>query len=244
MSGDLDMPEAHWVATQLAERGIVVVSVDYSLSPYFDFLGTPARHPAPGVRFPVAHDEVVAVFRQVHGGAVEFGIDASNLSLGGASAGANLAAGASLELRDLQGAIPRTVLLAYPAVHVRVPPPSPDLEEALRAVDDSALFPAARLEALVENYVGEQGIATHRYAFPGGHDLHGLPPTLVITSDADSLRPSGEAYAAELAAAGVDVLMVRERGTLHGHLNRPAEAAALRSVERLAAWVHATTLVG
>ena len=32
-AGDLDMPEADWVARSLAERGITVISVDYALAP-------------------------------------------------------------------------------------------------------------------------------------------------------------------------------------------------------------------
>jgi acetyl esterase/lipase len=40
-AGDLDMPEAHAVATALAARGIAVVSVDYRL------VGPGCRYPAP-----------------------------------------------------------------------------------------------------------------------------------------------------------------------------------------------------
>ena len=30
IGGDLDMPEAHWVAVELARRGIPVLSIDYT----------------------------------------------------------------------------------------------------------------------------------------------------------------------------------------------------------------------
>ena len=53
-AGDLDMPEADWVARQIAARGIAVVSVDYSLAPSAGVVG---------VHFPVAADEVASAFR-------------------------------------------------------------------------------------------------------------------------------------------------------------------------------------
>ena len=75
------------------------------------------------------------------------------------------------------------------------------------------------------------------YAFPGGQDPHGLPPTFILNSDVDGLRPSGESFASEIAAAGVDLLLIREDGTRHGHLNEPSTPGAARSVERLIAWL-------
>ena len=46
---------------------------------------------------------------------------------------------------------------------------------------------------------------------------------LVLNAEYDDLRPSGEAFTAALAVAGVDVHQVTARGLLHGFLNQPAE---------------------
>ncbi|WP_120338063.1 alpha/beta hydrolase [Cryobacterium soli] len=238
--GDLDMPEAHWVAQDLAARGITVVSVDYRLAPVSTALtdSEPARD---GVLFPVASEEVAAAVRWALEHAAELGIDSGRLSLGGASAGGDLAAGAALRLRDAGGPQPSSLLLAYPLVHSALPHPAAELAQKIEVLPADARFEPDDVRAMNLNYVGDPAELDNPYAFPGGHDLSGLPPTFVLNSEHDSLRASGQAFAAELALAGVDVAVFREPGTRHGHLNEPANPGALASIGRMAAWLDGST---
>ncbi|WP_394554092.1 alpha/beta hydrolase [Agromyces sp. MMS24-JH15] len=84
--GDLDMPEAHWVARAFAARGVAVVSIDYRL--VRDGANT----------FPAASDDVLAAWTWTLDHADELGLDPARLAIGGASAGANLVTGAVLRM--------------------------------------------------------------------------------------------------------------------------------------------------
>src|SRR4051794_29781441 len=61
--------------------------------------------------------------------------------------------------------------------------------------------------------------------------LAGLPPALLLVDEADVLRDEGEAYAAKLRAAGVEVTTVRYDGTVHDFmlLNSLAGTEAARA---------------
>jgi acetyl esterase/lipase len=77
---------------------------------------------------------------------------------------------------------------------------------------------------------------TDSFAFPGGHALHGFPPTLMINADRDPMRASGDQFAAELLAAGVDVEHHVLPDTRHAFLNRPHLDAFTTAIDLMASW--------
>lgn len=228
--GDLDVPEAHWVSSLLAEAGITVVSAHYRLA-------------EGGVHFPVMSDDVLAAWRWATS-AAHLGVEPGSWHLGGGSAGGNLAASVALQLRDAGGVLPRSSLLVYPVLHDVLPPAPDDLLKRVEGAPGELRFPPEKCREANLNYVGDERLLTHPYAFPARANLVGLPPTLIVPSDLDELRPSGEAYAAALALAGVDVTLVREVGTWHGHLNEFTTAPARRTVNRMIAWLRQADLGG
>lgn len=249
MFGDLDMPEADLVARRLCERGVAVVSVDYTLAP-LDALADlppmeaggdvppPVLSPAPRARFPVASLQIVAAFDWARENAKSLGGDPARVSIGGASAGANLAASAGMRSRDRSADRPASLALVYPVLHNEVPAVDDELAALLAPLPPFLTFPPSSMAAINRNYAGDA--VTEPYVYPAGHDLRGLPATLIINAEADRLRMSGEAFAGELALAGVDTTVVRERGTAHGYLNEVGSAAADRTIDRLATWLAAT----
>jgi acetyl esterase len=246
LGGTLDMPEADEVARRIAESGASVVSVGYSLAPadlLLEVAGTDERLPSreqieaeiaasgPCVRFPVASLQMVAAFDWAVENAKELGADDGRVGLGGASAGGNLTAGAALRLRDRGDRQPSVLLQCYPVLHADLPPADEHLAAALAALPGLS---SESTRSLSLNYVGDPAELANPYAFPGGHDVRGLPSTLIVTAGKDRLRPSAEAFAAELAVAGVDVAIVQERESEHGFLNEVGHPAAVRTIARFA----------
>ncbi len=212
VGGYLDMPESHWVALELASRGIPVLALDYTKC-----LGE--------AHFPVPSDDVLAGWRLALENAHEFfGVGPDAVVLGGASAGGNLAVGVAARLRDGAGTAPAGLVPVYPALHPN-------------SVDPGApLDPASPIGRISENFAGPGGIRDP-YAFPGLGRGEGYPPTLVVVCELDELRPSGEAFAEMVRAAGGAVDVHLEPGAAHGHINEPADPTALPTVEAIVAWI-------
>ncbi|WP_438856127.1 alpha/beta hydrolase [Agromyces sp. M3QZ16-3] len=260
VAGDLDMPEADWVARAFAARGVTVVSIDYRLAV------------DPAGRYPAASDDVLAAWAWTAAHAGELSIDPARIVVGGASAGANLTAGAVLRTLGAAAApdsaggadrfpgaaveaapgpdapsaertpIPAGVFLAYPTLLAVQPAPDAALRAMLDASPVADRFGPARVRDMYEAYLGGPVEDAPLPAVPGlaaPDDLAGFPPVLMVNGEADELRVSGEAFAATLVAAGVPTEVVTEPGTEHGHLNRPDEPAASATVDRVVAWLEA-----
>jgi acetyl esterase len=212
LGGDLDMVEADGVAREICARaGAVVVSVDYRLC-------------HGGITYPVPHDDVVAAIRWVRDRAGDLGVDAGRISVGGASAGANLSAGAVLRLRDDDDWVPAALLSAYPVAHPVLPPASASLTALMAGLPRMLRFLPEDTTFINANFLGGAHSRADGYAMPALAVLEGLCPILVLDAEFDDLRPSGEAFTAALARAGVDVRRVLVRGLPHGFLNQPAGA--------------------
>ena len=69
-------------------------------------------------------------------------------------------------------------------------------------------------------------------------DVSATAPALVITAEYDPLRDEGEAYAAKLRDAGVNVEHLRAAGMVHGFLRMPGVTERSNEViDRIAARV-------
>lgn len=86
------------------------------------------------------------------------------------------------------------------------------------------------------NYVGDAALLRPGYAFPGGADLNGLSPTLILNSRNDRLRQSGDAFADELRAASV-IVDQETVPTIHGFLNSPGRQNYALGVRRMRDWL-------
>jgi acetyl esterase len=182
--------------------GATVVSVDYRLAP---------EHP-----FPAAVDDAVAAVRWVVEQAAELGVDPGRVAVGGDSAGGNLAAVVCQQLVAAGGPRLRFQLLVYPVTDGSMSHPSiEENAEGYFLTKDTMVW-------FVGHYLGSTD-AKDPYVSPlHAESLADLPPALVITAEFDPLRDEGEAYAAALREAGVEVEAVRYDGQIHGFLGLAA----------------------
>lgn len=227
--GSIDQPEADAVARALASRGIPVVTVEYRLAPLplVGRVNTGERHPR--VRFPMPADDVLAVVR------LELDQVPQGVLLGGASAGACLAAATALRVLGL-GTTARLdgVVLGYGFFHARLPR-NAEIQGRVRGRRRVTHAPRM-LDAANLNYAGSRRALADRYAFPGGHDLRGFPAAIMVDADRDAMRASSERFAAELIAAGTEVERHVLPDTRHAFLNRPQLPEFAVAIDQIASW--------
>jgi acetyl esterase len=193
------------------DAGCVVASVDYRL--------------APEAKFPAAAEDSYAALCWVAAHAAELDVDAARISVGGGSAGGNLAAVVALMARDRNGPALVLQVLEIPVTDLTMSQPS------VRENGVGYLLTSEGMAQYVGYYLADPADATNPYASPLlAEDVSGLPPAIVMTAEFDPLRDEGEAYAARLREAGVAVEQTRWEGQIHGSQSMakliPDEAAA------------------
>jgi acetyl esterase len=208
----------------LARRsGVVVVGVDYPLSP---------EH-----RFPVALDQVEDVILWIAEHARELAIDPGRLAVGGDSAGAHLALAAALGLRRRRPGLLRFLLLYYGLYG------STDFPSRRRFGAPAYGLTGENLAFYERCYLGPSGDPTDaRYDLLKA-DLRGLPPSFLGAAALDPLLDDSLALASALEAAGSETRLRVYDGVLHGFLHwsrmvPTADAALTDGAAALAAAFH------
>ncbi len=200
--GDLESHDH--VCRALARRaGAVVISVDYRL--------------APETPFPGPLDDGEAALRWTASHAAELGGDAARIAVGGDSAGANLAAGLALRIRDGGGPRIAQLLLLYPVTDRNFETVS------YREFASGFGLSRANMQWFWDCYLpGVSGIPDPQAAPLRAASLKGLPPAFVLTAEFDVLRDEGEAFARRLHKEGVPVRGLRFLGMNHGFIRMAA----------------------
>ncbi len=196
-----------------AAAGCIVVGPDYALSPE--------------AVFPQALEESAGVLRWLAEHGAAWGIDTARIALGGDSAGANLAAGLALWLRDDKAPVPlRGLLLNYGVFDSRLDTPS------YREFAEGYGLTLERMRFYWSAYAPREADRLNPLAAPLRADLADLPPCLLHIAELDVLASENHAMAARLRAAGVAVEMRLFPGTVHGflralgHVGQAREAVA------------------
>jgi acetyl esterase len=190
-----------------AASGCAVLGPDYALSPE--------------AVFPQALEECVGVARTLAARGAEWGLDGARMVLGGDSAGANLALGAALMLRQVAPGIAlRGLLLGYGVYDA-------DFDTAsYREFAEGYGLTSERMRFYWDCYAPQAADRVSPFAAPLRADLRGLPPVHMTLTELDVLASENHAMEARLRQAGVAVSAEHFPGTVHGFLRSAGHVGA------------------
>ena len=194
---------------------------------------SPTYRLAPENPFPAAVEDAHAAWLWAQRLAPELGADPGRIAIGGDSAGANLAAGTCIAMRETGGPQPVMQLLIYPATEAIDPHRSRELFAS------GFFLHQTDIEHCERAYLPDKAMGYDQYASVlRAPDLSRLPPAYICTAGFDPLRDEGEAYAARLRESGVRVAARRHPRLTHLFANftsvsRSARAAMLEAAGAL-----------
>ena len=177
-----------------------VFSVDYRLAP---------EHP-----YPIPLVDCEAAFNWVKDNAFDLGINPNRVSVGGDSAGGNLAASLCIKRKQEELSMPKAQLLIYPVTDLTLKHPSMD------EMAEGFFLTKASMEFFRNQYVESDELIKDPLVSPlFAEDLSGHPSAVVVTAGFDPLRDEGDQYAQALRQANVEIYHRTHDSYIHGFVN-------------------------
>ena len=211
--GSIDSHEA-FTGFLAKELNAKVFSVDYRLAP---------EHP-----FPMPLADCEAAYNWIKDNALDLGINPNRVSVGGDSAGGNLAAALCVKCQQEELAMPKAQLLIYPVTDLSLDNPSIDeMAEGFFLTKDSMSF-------FREQYLENEDLVKDPLVSPlFAEDLSGHPPAVVVTAGFDPLRDEGDKYAQALRQANVEIYHRTHDSYIHGFVNMTMVNGVVYALKRI-----------
>jgi acetyl esterase len=178
--------------------GAAVVFVEYDRSPE--------------ARYPVAIEQGYATAQWIMREGAANQLDPTRIAVAGDSVGGNMTAALALMAGDRGDVRFVQQSMYYPVTDAGMDTGS------YKQFSEGYFLTAKGMAWFWDAYLPDVARRAEPYASPlraSDEQLAGLPPAFVIVDEADVLRDEGEAYAARLRAAGVEVTTVRYDGITH-----------------------------
>jgi acetyl esterase len=188
----------HLMRDFVRQSGVAALSVDYRLAP---------EH-----RFPAAFEDMAAVTRLMAREGAGLGIDPSRLAVGGDSAGACLALGAALAMRDADEQALRFQLLIYGCYSTDTDSPS------WRRFGQGTGLSQSSMRWAWETYLQAPEDWQDWRAAPLNADLSGSAPAHLIVGNLDPLLDDSNHLHTKTVAAGVPCHLTIYEGINHGFI--------------------------
>lgn len=192
---------------------------------------------SPQGQYPDILEEDYAALTYIAENAAQYRLDPNKIVVAGDSVGGNMAAVMAMMAKERKEPAIRRQILLYPVTDGEMDSPS------YQAFADGPWLTKKAMAYFWDAYLPDKAKRKDVYASPVRatlEQLQGLPPALVITDENDVLRDEGEAYADRLMQAGVPVIAVRYKGTIHDFMmldgvadTCPAKAAIAQMIDVL-----------
>jgi len=198
-----------------------------------DFVGVSVEYRlAPEAQYPVPLEDCYAGLRWVHANADRLQIDSQRIGVGGASAGAGLAAGLALLARDRGELALAFQVLVYPMID--------DRQQTVSSQWNDPVWPPGANRYGWDSYLGKlpRDQVPPYAAAARATNLSGLPPSFLSVGALDGFADEDIDYGNRLRHAGVPVQMHVYAGAPHGFDTlTPATRLAKRANRDLLEWL-------
>ena len=207
---------ARFCQTLAATGNVIVLAVDYRLAP---------EHP-----FPDGLEDCIRAVKLARKKALEWGSSPELVSIGGDSAGGNLALSATLSFLQESTSPIRSLLLFYPVVSAWN-----DASPSWNTYQKGAALDGPLMEAFNQAYTCGQ--AKHPFISPSlcpDSLLSRLPRLLLVAAERDILCDQGKAFTDHVKRLGVTAHREVLPGTVHLFITVPGQDTAFRHAVSLA----------
>lgn len=197
---------------------------------------------SPEAKYPTAIEESFAVARWVAEHGAEHNLDGGRVAIAGDSVGGNMTAALTILAKQRGGVTFRQQVLFYPVTDANFD------TESYNLFATGYFLRRDSMQWFWDQYTTDPAQRAEITASPlraSTEQLTGLPPALVITGEADVLRDEGEAYAAKLKEAGVEVTAIRYPGIVHDFVmvnslreTKAAQSAISTAIDTLTRALH------
>jgi acetyl esterase len=161
--------------------------------------------------FPDPVDEIVAVLEWVaeHGG--EWGLDTDRIAIGGASAGASVALGAAITLRDKGRAdLLKAIVSLYGVLDYNL-----ESDSMTELGGGDFMLTTEYTQMVYDGYVPDAGDRSDPRAFAAKADPTGLPPIFIAAAELDPIRDDSLTFATTLKEAKHFFVLEVYPGVMH-----------------------------